>query len=97
MPKSGWVYTAPVIDRFKQVIVGWKVCDHMDTQLVLDALNQALDARGRPSGVFHPSDKGRPYLSIKYGERLKQTCLRYIRDGSEPKMYGVSYGRLPLS
>ena len=44
----------------------------MDTQLVLDALNQALDARGRPSGVIHHSDKGSQYLSIKYGERLKQ-------------------------
>ena len=47
----------------------------MDTQLVLDALNQALDARGRPSGVIHHSDKGSQYLSIKYGERLKQSGL----------------------
>ena len=47
----------------------------MDTQLVLDALNQALDARGRPSGVIHHSDKSSQYLSIKYGERLKQSGL----------------------
>ena len=73
--KSGWVYTAFVIDVFKRVIVGWKVSNHMDTQLVLDALNQALDARGRPSGVIHHSDKGSQYLSIKYGERLKQSGL----------------------
>ena len=70
--KTSWVYTAFVIDVFKRVIVGWKVSNHMDTQLVLDALNQALDARGRPSGVIHHSDKGNHYLSIKYGERLKQ-------------------------
>ena len=73
--KSGWVYTAFVIDVFKRVIVGWKVSNHMDNQLVLDALNQALDARGRPSGVIHHSDKGSQYLSIKYGERLKQSGL----------------------
>lgn len=73
--KSGWVYTAFVIDVFKRVIVGWKVSNHMDTQLVLDALNQALDARGRPSGVIHHSDKGSQYLSIKYGEWLKQSGL----------------------
>ena len=60
---------------FKRVIVGWKVSNRMDTQLVLDALNQALDARGRPSGVIHHSDKGSQYLSIKYGERLKQSGL----------------------
>lgn len=73
--KSGRVYTAFVIDVFKRVIVGWKVSNHMDTQLVLDALNQALDARGRPSGVIHHSDKGSQYLSIKYGEWLKQSGL----------------------
>ena len=60
---------------FKRVIVGWKVSNRMDTPLVLDALNQALDARGRPSGVIHHSDKGSQYLSIKYGERLKQSGL----------------------
>ena len=47
----------------------------MDTQLVLDALNQTLDARGKPKGVIHHSDKGSQYLSIKYGERLKQSRL----------------------
>lgn len=60
---------------FKRVIVGWQVSAQMNTQLVLDALNQALDARGRPSGVIHHSDKGSQYLSIKYGERLKQSGL----------------------
>jgi len=43
---------------FKRVIVGWKGSNRMDTQLVLDALNQVLDVRGRPSGVIHHSDKG---------------------------------------
>ena len=73
--KTGWVYTAFVIDVFKRVIVGWKVSNRMDTQLVLDALNQALDARHRLKDVIHHSDKGSQYLSIKYGERLKQSGL----------------------
>lgn len=73
--KTGWVYTAFVIDVFKRVIVGWKVSGRMDTQLVLDALNQAIDARGRPRGVVHHSDKGSQYLSIKYAERLRQFQL----------------------
>ena len=69
--KTGWVYTAFVIDVFKRVIVGWRVSARMDTQMVLDALN----ARGRPKGVIHHSDKGSQYLSIKDGERLKQSGL----------------------
>ena len=40
--KSGWVYTAFVIDVFKRVIVGWRVSNRMDTQFVFDALNQAI-------------------------------------------------------
>ena len=75
IPNQVWVYTAFVIDVFKRVIVGWKVSNRMDTQLVLDALNQAIDARDRPKNVIHHSDKGSQYLSIKYGERLKQTEL----------------------
>ena len=73
--KSGWVYTAFVIDVFKRVIIGWKVSNRMDTQLILDALNQAIDVRDRPKDVIHHSDKGSQYLSIKYGERLKQAGL----------------------
>ena len=76
-PNKLWVadFTYIKTHVFKRVIVGWKVSTRMDTQLVLDALNQALDARGRPSGVIHHSDKGSQYLSIKYGERLKQSGL----------------------
>ena len=54
-----------MIDVFKRVIVGWKVSNRMDTQLVLDALNQAIDARDRPKNVIDHSDKGSQYLSIK--------------------------------
>ncbi|MCG8148637.1 IS3 family transposase [Moraxella sp. PS-22] len=56
--KTGWVYTAFIIDVFKRVIVGWKVSNRMDTQLVLDALNQALDARHRLKNVIHHSGSG---------------------------------------
>lgn len=62
--KTGWVYTAFVIEVSKRVIVGWKASDHMDTKLVPDTLNQALNALGRPSGVIHHSDRGSQYLSI---------------------------------
>ena len=40
------------------------------TDLVLDAFNQALWARGKPKGVIHHSDRGRQYLSIRYSQRL---------------------------
>ena len=39
---SGWVYTAFIIDVFACVIVGWKVSNFMNTDMVMAALNQAI-------------------------------------------------------
>jgi transposase InsO family protein len=66
----GFVYVAFVIDVFARIIVGWRVSNSMRTELVLDALDQALWARTRPKGLIHHSDKGSQYLSIRYTERL---------------------------
>ena len=69
---SGFVYVAFVIDVFSRYIVGWRVLKHMQTDLILDALEQALWARGKPTGVIHHSDRGSQYLSIRYTERLAE-------------------------
>ena len=69
---SGFMYVAFVIDVFSRYIVGWRVLKNMRTDLVLDALEQALWARGKPRGVTHHSDRGSQYLSIRYSERLSE-------------------------
>jgi len=69
---SGFVYVAFVVDVFSRLIVGWRVLKSMKTDLVLDALEQALWARGKPKGVTHHSDRGSQYLSIRYSERLDE-------------------------
>lgn len=73
---SGWVYTAFIIDVFSRAIVGWKVSTRMNTDMVLDALEQALLARGMPKNVIHHSDRGVQYLSIRYTNRLETANLR---------------------
>ena len=67
---SGFVYVAFVIDAYARYIVGWRVLQTLETTLVLDALEQALWARGKPQGLIHHSDHGCQYLSIRYSERL---------------------------
>lgn len=67
----GFVYVAFVIDVFARRIVGWRVSRSMQTDLVLDALEQALHARQVGKGLIHHSDRGVQYLSIRYSERLK--------------------------
>jgi transposase InsO family protein len=70
--RVGFVYVAFVTDVFSRRIVGWRVARSLRTELVLDALEQALWARHRPKGLIHHSDRGSQYLSIRYSERLAQ-------------------------
>ena len=68
---QGFVYVAFVIDVFARRIVGWRVSSSMQTDFVLDALEQALHER-RPAekSLIHHSDRGVQYVSIRYSERL---------------------------
>jgi transposase InsO family protein len=69
---SGFVYVAFVIDVYARRIIGWRVARSMQTDLVLDALEQALWARSDAKGVIHHSARGCQYLSIRYTERLAE-------------------------
>jgi len=69
---SGFVFVAFVLDVFSRRLVGWRAAKSMKTELVLDALEQALWARGKPKGLVHHSDRGSQYLSIRYSERLQE-------------------------
>ena len=67
---SGWVYTAFIIDVFARAIVGWKVSNRMNTDMVMAALNQAITDRSNPKEVIHHSDRGVQYLSIRYTDKM---------------------------
>ena len=73
----GFVYVAFVIDVYARRIVGWRACSTPRTDLVLDALEQAIWAR-RPDkqGLTHHSDRGSQYLSIRYTERLAESQIK---------------------
>ena len=64
------------IDVYARRIVGWRVARSMRTELVLDALEQALVSRGRTEGLIHHSDRGSQYLSVHYSERLLEAGVR---------------------
>ena len=74
---AGFVYVAFVIDVFARRIVGWRVSSSMRTDFVLDALEQAIWARGgaRPDGLVHHSDQGSQYLSMRYTDRLAEAGI----------------------
>src|SRR5204862_7046844 len=71
---SGWVYVAFVVDAYARRILGWRCGTRMSTQLVLDAVEQAIWTRNRTGAsvesVVAHSDRGSQYTSLRYGERL---------------------------
>ena len=74
---QGWLYVAFVVDVYARRIVGWRVSRSMQTDFVLDALEQALYARApqRDGGLIHHSDRGSQYVSIRYSERLAEAGI----------------------
>jgi putative transposase len=74
---QGFVYVAFVVDVFARRIVGWRVSSSMQTDFVLDALEQALYARRaeRDGELVHHSDRGSQYVSIRYSERLAEAGI----------------------
>ena len=72
---SGFVYVAFITDVYSRRIVGWRVSRSMKTDLVLDALEQALWSRTKTEGLVHHSDRGSQYLSIRYTEKLAEAGI----------------------
>jgi putative transposase len=59
-----------VIDLYVRKVVGWAMSDSPDANLVVRALDQAYESRGRPSDVMFHSDQGSQYGSRMFRQRL---------------------------
>jgi transposase InsO family protein len=65
---EGWLYLATVIDIASRRIVGFAMADHLRTELIADALSNAVAARDPEPGVIFHSDRGCQYTSAAYAE-----------------------------
>jgi transposase InsO family protein len=63
---EGWLYMAAVIDLCSRKIVGWSMAQHMEAELVNDALEMALARRRPEKGLLHHSDRGVQYACDDY-------------------------------
>lgn len=68
---ASWVYVAAIMDLYSRRIVGWAVGQHLNTALVLSALNMALCHRQPPAGLVFHSDRGVQYASMEYRQALE--------------------------
>lgn len=73
---SGWLYLAVVIDLCSRRIVGWALADHLRSDLVVDALGQALGSRRAEPGLVFHSDRGSQYGSGAYRRLLGRAGMR---------------------
>lgn len=70
--EEGWLFLAVFLDVFSRKVVGHATADHMQTELVLEALDMALggSALVRDQLIAH-SDRGSQYAAEAFRERLK--------------------------
>jgi transposase InsO family protein len=64
--REGWLYLAAVEDLYSRRVVGWSLADHMESRLVVDALELAVQRRLPDEGLLAHSDRGGQYASEHY-------------------------------
>jgi putative transposase len=81
---SGWVYVAFVIDAYARRILGWRAGTCMSTQLVLDALDQAVWTRHRAGVdlkhvVAHTDSRITVHIDQVHRAAVRGRCRRIRR------------------
>lgn len=76
-----WFYLAVIIDLYSRKVIGWKLKERMNTQLVIDALKLALSHRNYPKNVIIHHDQGSQYCSTQYQRLIKAYGLTSSMSG----------------
>jgi transposase InsO family protein len=88
---EGFSYLCTVEDLCSRRIVGWATSRTMTAQLVLDALQQAIDLRAPQPGLIVHSDRGSQFASLEYQQRLARYGFRQSMSGR-----GNCYDNAPM-
>jgi len=67
-----WLYLATVMDLYSRRIIGWSLDTSMTEQLITQAMQMAIDARGVTPGLIVHSDRGTQYRSNGYVSFLEK-------------------------
>jgi transposase InsO family protein len=70
--RDGWLYLAAVEDLYSRRVVGWAMADHVQSRLVVDALEMAVQRRLPGVGLLAHSDRGSQYASDHYRRLLAE-------------------------
>lgn len=75
--ETRWTYLAIVMDLYDLKIVGWSYGLNMDTSLVVDAFNKAMNNRGLKKDGIHHTDRGSQYISNEYEQLLESLNIKH--------------------
>lgn len=76
---GGMVYLAAIIDWYSKAILSWKISNCMDTDLVMEVLNEALSNYPNPE-IFN-TDQGSQYTSYIHTKTLSERNIIISMDG----------------
>lgn len=68
--KEGWLYLAIIIDLYGRKVVGWSMNERITKELVLEALEMAINRRKPARGLIFHSDRGSQYASHEFQRML---------------------------
>ena len=89
----GHAYFCTVMDWHTRQVSGWTVSNTMDTELCLNALQQALTLTGTRPAIFN-TDQGSHFTSDQWTERLTELGIAISMDGKGRWMDNVCIERL---
>ena len=70
--QTQWLYLATVMDLYSRKIIGWSLDTSMTEELITQAMEMAIDARGVTPGLIVHSDRGSQYRSNSYVSFLER-------------------------
>lgn len=70
--RDGWCYLASVLDLHTKKIIGYKFSRKMTVDIVLEAMENAIQAQNPGPGVIVHTDLGTQYTSEAFQEQLKK-------------------------
>jgi putative transposase len=74
--RNGWCYLASVLDLHTKKIIGYSFSTSMTTELVLQALENAIDVQQPDEGLILHTDLGSQYTSEDFEKALKEAGIK---------------------
>lgn len=73
---KGWIYLCVILDLYSRKVIGWKVSEKNDSNLITSCISRAISERNPPRGLIFHSDRGSNYTSRETRLMLANNKIR---------------------